>query len=38
MAIEIFEIVSCPIQHGDFPVHYVNIYQRVTQLPSGNLI
>ena len=23
------EIVSFPIKHGDFPVRYVNVYQRV---------
>ena len=26
------EIVDLPIKHGDFPVRYVNVYQRV---PSG---
>ena len=24
------EIVSFPIKNGDFPVRYVNVYQRVT--------
>ena len=23
------EIVDLPIKHGDFPVRYVNVYQRV---------
>ena len=23
------EIVSCPIKNGDFPISYVNAYQRV---------
>ena len=23
------EIVDFPIKHGDFPVRYVNVYQRV---------
>jgi len=23
------EIVNFPIKHGDFPVRYVNVYQRV---------
>ena len=24
------EIVDFPVKHGDFPVRYVNVYQRVT--------
>ena len=31
------EIVGFPIQNGDFPVRYVNIYQRVTDESMGNL-
>ena len=27
------EIVSFPIQNGDFPVRYVNVYQRVVDSP-----
>jgi hypothetical protein len=23
------EVVDLPIENGDFPVHYVNLYQRV---------
>ena len=26
------EIVSFPIQHGDFPVRYVKVYQRVSTI------
>ena len=26
------EIVSFPIKHGDFPVRYLNVYQRVYRI------
>jgi hypothetical protein len=29
------EIVDFPIKHGDFPVRYVNVYQRVLDSMLG---
>jgi len=32
------EIVSFPIEHGEFPVRYVNVYQRVANDPGSHLV
>ena len=31
------EIVDLPIKHGDFPVRYVNVYQKVTPIKSHSI-
>ena len=30
------EIVDLPIQNGDFPISYVNVYQRVSGIPQSS--
>jgi hypothetical protein len=30
----VIEIVDSPIRHGDFPVRYVNVYQRLDMAVS----
>jgi hypothetical protein len=38
MTIEIVDLTNLTIEHGDFPVRYVNVYQRVTIINYHELL